>query len=785
MKKPSLPQNKTFAFAWFVFHALVLVPCLFIIARSGTVNLDADLFNMLPKPDIGKAMGVADERLTEMTGQNVFILVSHADFDTAKSVAETVYGELKDSPRFKSVSLYSDAAMLEDVTNFVHEYRWNLLDDEAVETLSSPSGAERFAENALAKAYGAFTFSSLDKLEDDPFMLDEYVLQYYLASLENSGTSMSPKDGVLAARYEGVWYVMIRGILSKEGAALASKSNAVVQIYDVCEPLEKDGVRFVYSGTPFHSHKSSTSASNEISIISTVTLLGIIILLLIVFRNPLPIVLSIASILLSIAAAFSMTYTCFGQIHILTLVFGTSLIGSCIDYSLHFFIHWKANKTLASGADIRRHLMTGLLLSLISTELCYFILVFAPFELLKQMAVFSLTGIFSAFLTVVSTYPLLRLPPDTKRSIPLVKVISAPSWYDKKKIGRIVLVAIFGATLTTLVVNRKNIKIENDVNALYEATGRVREDAIVSYKVLNYNPTGWFIIAGDTVEKTLEEEEALCKRLSEVNEGKALGGFIATSQYIPSRAKQKKSYEAARNLLPLAPMQYEMLGYDASLASGLQASYDADASKYITPDGDIPSYLKKAISSAWLGEIDGRYYSIVLPISITDEAAYIRIAAENPNVYFENKIKDIGRDLDRLTKTILTLFAIAYVIIVIVLKIFYNWRHTLKIASIPLLIVLVITSIFSARGIPLEFFSITGMILVFGLGLDYVIYMIENEKRSDTSVNARLEPFAILLSFLTTAVSFGALALSSFVPVHMLGLSIFLGLTTAFLCPLL
>ena len=172
-------------------------------------------------------------------------------------------------------------------------------------------------------------------------------------------------------------------------------------------------------------------------------------------------------------------------------------------------------------------------------------------------------------------------------------------------------------------------------------------------------------------------------------------------------------------------------------------------------------------------------------MSITDEDAYIRIASEDPNVYFENKIKDIGRDLDRLTKTILMLFAIAYVVIVIVLKIFYNWRHTLKIASIPLLIVLVIASIFSARGIPLEFFSITGMILVFGLGLDYVIYMIENEKRSDTSVNARLEPFAILLSFLTTAVSFGALALSSFVPVHMLGLSIFLGLTTAFLCTVL
>ena len=68
------------------------------------------------------------------------------------------------------------------------------------------------------------------------------------------------------------------------------------------------------------------------------------------------------------------------------------------------------------------------------------------------------------------------------------------------------------------------------------------------------------------------------------------------------------------------------------------------------------------------------------------------------------------------------------------------------------------------------------MILVFGLGLDYVIYMIENEKRNEESENARLEPFAITLSFVTTAVSFGALALSNFMPVHLIGLSIFIGL---------
>jgi len=91
-------------------------------------------------------------------------------------------------------------------------------------------------------------------------------------------------------------------------------------------------------------------------------------------------------------------------------------------------------------------------------------------------------------------------------------------------------------------------------------------------------------------------------------------------------------------------------------------------------------------------------------------------------------------------------------------------------------------------GQSIEFFGLTGMILVFGLGLDYIIYMIENIRREKKGLiqneTPKLEPFAIFLSFLTTALSFGALAFSTFVPVHTIGLTIFLGLISAFVCTL-
>ena len=59
--------------------------------------------------------------------------------------------------------------------------------------------------------------NSFEKIYDD--------LKNYLNAVQESGVAMSVKDGVLASEHDGKWYVMIRGVLSKKGAALASKDN--------------------------------------------------------------------------------------------------------------------------------------------------------------------------------------------------------------------------------------------------------------------------------------------------------------------------------------------------------------------------------------------------------------------------------------------------------------------------------------------------------------------------------------------------------------------------------
>ena len=115
------------------------------------------------------------------------------------------------------------------------------------------------------------------------------------------------------------------------------------------------------------------------------------------------------------------------------------------------------------------------------------------------------------------------------------------------------------------------------------------------------------------------------------------------------------------------------------------------------------------------------------------------------------------------------------------LKFFYGFRQLAKIVLVPLASVLSIVAVFVLSSTRIEFFCMTGAVRVCGLGLDYIIYMAESSKRKSSLQNGEenLEPFAVLLSFVTTAISFGALAFSSFVPVHGIGRAVFAGLCAA------
>jgi predicted exporter len=341
--------------------------------------------------------------------------------------------------------------------------------------------------------------------------------------------------------------------------------------------------------------------------------------------------------------------------------------------------------------------------------------------------------------------------------------------------ARPVLVIILAlAALTLLVINFPFVKIENNLSSLYTMSASLLESEKRAAQILDHGLAGWYyIVAGSSAEETLENEERLLARLEEEARKGNMASYLGTSVFVPSIQKQKKTYNAMKALLPLAPAQYEYLGFPPQYAREFANEFAAE--RYCLP-ADAPSLA--GISRLWIGEKGGNCYSCVLPLKPGDEAVFRAIADEFDSVYFVNKGKDISRDLDTLTRTMLFFFLAAYLVISVVVCAAYPWRDSLRICAVPLLLVL---AALAANRIPLGFFSVAALVLVFGLGLDYIFYMTgrkHGEGKKYTSL-------AVVLSFLTTLLSFGALVFSGFAPTHIFGLTVSAGLGAAFIFAML
>ena len=99
--------------------------------------------------------------------------------------------------------------------------------------------------------------------------------------------------------------------------------------------------------------------------------------------------------------------------------------------------------------------------------MCYLALLFAPFGLLKQMAVFSAAGIFSTFLTAVCIYPLIKIP-EGERKIPLLSLFKNPLKAKGKMFSSFGIVFLFAFCISVFIFTSFGKQTEKCLNGISE-----------------------------------------------------------------------------------------------------------------------------------------------------------------------------------------------------------------------------------------------------------------------------------------------------------------------------
>jgi predicted exporter len=769
-------QHNFFLKLWVIVH--LGIPALLGLSLffAPPLRLNIQLLDLLPQADLSKIVE-ADNILAERSGREIVILFASPVFEKAKSAAVSLYNDFKNAVEVESASLFFDSNVIAEFAEYFYKYRFVIAGKNTVELLESGNAGE-IAMDSLALAYGAFNYIPLDNIDKDPFLLTERRMKEFLSSSLLASGNMDIREDVLKDKKGGIWYVILRMTLSPQAVSVINIKNNIIGEINTAATLIKETepeLELNFSGIPFHSYESASSAQKEIGILSTIALLFILLLFIIIFRSPIPIIFSILDVLTSLVMATIAVFLVFREVHVFTFIFGTTLIGICIDYSIHFFIHWKGNPALKNGCDIRSCISKSMIMCFVSSVIGFSAVLFAPFPIFKQFSVFGMVGLLSSFLTAYCIYPLLKLPNERKRQFKFLqgKKISIHPVFGVICISVLAVICIF-----ILCFNPQGMKIKNDLNSLYTMPPFLEESEKRAAMIMDHGFSPWyFIVSGSSAEETLRNEEQLTLRLEEEIARGNLGSFLGTSMFVPSVEYQKETYKAMSALLPLAGLQYGNLGFPPEYEKMFYAEFAA-GEIYCLPE-DAPSWT--GVSNLWIGEINGYYYSCLLLSHTNDTGVFKSIADEHDFVYLINKEEDINRDLDILTRTIVLFFFVAYFIVVAIILIVFPLQDSIKICIVPVLLVLTVLAVLAVKKIHLGFLPIAALILVFGLGLDYILFMSDKKPGKDKNITR----FAVFLSFLTTSLSFGILSLSSFTPVNIFGFTVAVGIIAAFIFAML
>ena len=742
-------RSKLLIVLWLFFHLFSVV--IFIIRHENIAKIDTNFLSITPKFLEDKDFQKPLEDFFLKNSSSVKIFVESDNFDIAKDSALKLEKYINELDSNVIVNLYTKD--YDDVLNIIVKYKYQLLSKEIRDYLINDE-ADIVAENSLVNFYSPFFIPIVDNVEDDPFFVVNSKINEILVSENN----MESRDKIQFINYENKYNVLLNIDMLKK----IDSDNFFNNLTYFLNSLEtNENVKTYISGVPIHTYYSQKSAQKEITIISIVSLIVICIMFIFVFKSVKPYIISMCTIFLAGASAFLLSSIFFRSIHIFTFVFGTSLIGISIDHSIHFITEWYNEK---DKKEVLKKIFPSMLLGFLTTIISYLSLSLTSLTLLKQIALFSIFGLISSFLTVNIMYPIVF---KNDRRVIKDSVLNLSKNILNgyvRIINRKIILASFIIVIVISIIAIPRVKVNFSANQLYNTPDFLLESETEVYKRLNTSLAKNIIISrGDTLSKALLAEESIGDYFT--------NNYMAISRVLYSEERQRNNIKLVEDkLMPLLKEQVNALDLNENSYNKIITEFEnikneiLDINKII----DEPSFsdLKKIIVTN-----NNKYFLIATSDYNTNNI----IKSENKDVKIFNLNEEINDALDSTAKTALKMAVIAYILIFIAMIIFFNKKQALAIILVQMMSTLINLSLHSIFSININIFSIFALILSIGISIDYAIFF------SNSAADKEITFLAVFLSMMTTVLSFGTLAFSGFIPVKSFGLFLFIGVLSSFI----
>lgn len=774
----------------FALALVVLIALLAVFASvAPRLRIETNLLALLPSTAETRVQLDAVKRFADRSSRELVFVVGTASRENLRATGLAFSETLLRSGAFSRVEFQVD-------DRYIAAARAERAQRTALLATRQRGQLERgdvaiLERESLRAAYTPLAFTRPFSLLDDPLGLASAA---FAEALPGTGRARLEGDILVASdpdtKEAGRSWTLVRAATA--GDPYRTETHAVVtRAIDAATAAAKGAssdAEIAGSGVILHAAAAAGKAQDEVATFGGLDLVAVVLLIVLVFRQLRPLVVTLLTIGVATCAAILMCHFVFGEVHILTLTFGTSLIGVSVDYAMHYFV----NRMPSDGESHPHNIVPALILGCTTTVAGYLTFLIAPIPGLRQIALFSAAGLATACAIVILLYPrTLDFLSRVFRRLRLERVApprAVPRWVARlaalrvetllpRPVGWGVLALIAAVALVGLL----KLEARDDVRALQRPPPALvaAEQKVRGLLGVGFD-TRFLLVTAPSPEGVLQRLEALDPVLqSLVRDGK-LKGALSVSPSLVSLDRQRRDRELLEREVysPDGALDRVMrrLGFNDAAIAARHAAFDAASGQFLVPDRWLESPLSAPVRHLWLGPLGSDFATVVLlDGNVAPDEVSVAVEAVR-GVSYVDQVADISHVLGEYRRIAGWLMLVVITVMLACLLVFYRSGAAVR-TALPAATGLVLTlATLGLLNEPVNLFHVLSLLLVLGLGVDYAIIL--REGRNQQAV------LAVFLSMTTTLISFGLLGFSSVPFVRSIGLTVAFGVAFTFLIAL-
>ncbi|TYB78599.1 1-acyl-sn-glycerol-3-phosphate acyltransferase [Bizionia myxarmorum] len=695
--------------------------------------------------NITRESGASVEDLTQYASQFIDSLEAHSTpYYTqiqGKIPDETVLNALDFV--YYNLPLFLEAEDYKTIQSKLNSDSLQALTKAHYKTLISPSGF--VAKETILRDPLGLSFIALKKMQQLSFG-DAFVL-------ENGFLLSKDKQHLLL-------------FISPTHKSSETSENALFaeQLYSLSDQLNdeyKNTVKSEFFGGALIAVANAKQIKLDIQITVTIAM-SILLLILIVFYRKISIPLILFTptafgALLAIALLFIIRT----NISAISLGIGSVLLGITLDYALHILTHIRSNNDVKA---LYKEITKPVLMSSLTTALAFLCLLFLKSQALQDLGIFAAISVLgSSVFSLIFVPQVYRFSEKSQKQKTILDTAAKYPFHKNKWLigGLMALFILSMFTYSQAGFNNDISQLNYEPKALMDAQKRL--DALTNIQ----SKSVYLAAYGSNSEEALETNDLVFSKLQKLKNEQNIIDFSSIGALVQSQKQQQTHLDIWQNFWQpekvLATKEHliasgEKFGFKPSTFNQFYNLLETD---FETLDLDDFKTLNTISIDDYISE-SSDFSTVTSLVKVEDEQAEALIET------FKSQPQTLVIDRKQMNETFLgglktdfnRLVGYSLLVVLVLLLLFYRSISLTLVTALPIALTWLLTiGIMGLTGIQFNIFNIIISTFIFGLGIDYSIF-ITNGLLHELKTRERVLPThktSIILSVITTILGVGVL----------------------------